>query len=742
MIEPELPPAPRSHPGGRPRPGSESADSPGQPSAPRRARRALPLLAALVATACLIAVVYCSAERYIYYWDYGGFWQVTAQRVALLKESPVRWLLAIGASLDDDYPQLYTVPPTPLLLAVGTSRMAYILSLTLVYQLPFALLMGAIAAGVVRRDARATFWTASFLTLLVPTAWMATLRGYPDAGAAALLALATWAWVRDPRLRDRRTILAIGVALALAPIFRRHFAYSSIAFFAAAGATSLLHAARDARVGTPGAWRRAAGEIARLAAAGLVFAGVMLTVGLPWLRYALSLDRSGLYRSYERVTLDWLRWQATSFGAVIWLLAALGLAIALAAGVCSRRRTVFLTITGGSALAIWAAAIRQVGWQYQLHFAPLVILGLTLLVRSTVEKVAPRAARVGVVAALLGLLAANLAAGLAGLQPPRLAEARWLLAEPSGPLHRSDYDEVMRLVATLRERVAEGDRIYVVDSSHLLNDDLLRKAELAAYGADDQRLDVLVSPHVDSRDYLPLENVLTSTFVVTSDPFQSTQSHLPVPQKVVVAGARAVLGGWRTARDFERLPTTFILGDGTSFSILRRVRHTPWDRALRTLLTMDELVGDGRPRFDWYWLQQPGPSTLEQTKPGAYACRTRLGFSRRPPWAPVLAYIGPLGASARLDLTVRRPDDAPGQARIRVWSANRKGETANLLSAPLPAGRSAGRLSLPLDLPAGARAVVLELSVVPGDPSTDCGALVIDDLSVTPDAEPPPPEDS
>jgi len=42
-----------------------------------------------------------------------------------------------------EYNYFHTIPLIPFILALGNSRLSYVLSVSLVYQLPFALVVGA-----------------------------------------------------------------------------------------------------------------------------------------------------------------------------------------------------------------------------------------------------------------------------------------------------------------------------------------------------------------------------------------------------------------------------------------------------------------------------------------------------------------------------------------------------------------------------------------------------------------------
>jgi hypothetical protein len=58
------------------------------------------------------------------------------------------------------------------------------------------------------------------------------LRGYPDAGAAALVVSAASIYLQDVRLRRWWQPVVIGPCLALALLFQHQFLYDAVVFFA------------------------------------------------------------------------------------------------------------------------------------------------------------------------------------------------------------------------------------------------------------------------------------------------------------------------------------------------------------------------------------------------------------------------------------------------------------------------------------------------------------------------------
>jgi len=140
-------------------------------------------------------------------------------------------------------------------------------------------------------------------------------------------------------------------------------------------------------------------------------------------------------------------------------------------------------------------------------------------------------------------------------------------SETGYPLVRHDTSELRRLLQTLDAERRPGERIYVVASSFVLNDDVLRWA-LPQWGAS-SRLGTLVLPtaQIDSRDGFP-ERFFNAQLVVTAAP---TQFHMPPDvQRTVTLLADGLAHDTTMQRHFERLPFTFQLDSGTTVSLLRQ----------------------------------------------------------------------------------------------------------------------------------------------------------------------------
>lgn len=184
------------------------------------------LLMGLILVTAAIATFYISSEKFFYYWDLANYSNKTSELVESFRSSPHQAIKTFVKSLSDDYSQLPCLLLVPFIFLFGDSRIVYIVSSALVYIVPFSLVMGMLATKIIPVHSRLVFWSTTFLTLLIPPTWISTLRGYPDIGAAVLIGLAVLIYLKDIKLKIWWQAPLIGVLLALAILFRRHFAYN------------------------------------------------------------------------------------------------------------------------------------------------------------------------------------------------------------------------------------------------------------------------------------------------------------------------------------------------------------------------------------------------------------------------------------------------------------------------------------------------------------------------------------
>ena len=566
--------------------------------------------------ACLAADTYVKHENFIYNYDTIIYNSMTSEKAVEFVESPVNALRGVKYSMWDNYNEFFTLPLVPLLLLAGDRRAMYIVGTTAFYLVPFVLAASVVATRLMPSRRGAPYVTL-VVALLTPMVWVATLRGYPDMGAAAIMALAVWVYLGDPRLTRARQSVVIGVLLAGAMLFRRHFAYNAVALVlsVALQSASQAVASREGRGPRPvilELLRRGA----HIALIGVMVVATLALIASPFLRNLLLGNYYAQYRSFKVPVGVAVGWFAAQFGLLTCLLSALGYTLGMATRTVDRTAAGFLCLFGVISFVEWVAVPGQLGWHYAAHFNLPLVLGLSCLVCTVWARLRgiPRLLTLGAIGISL---AWGVVVGLTRLTPYCQAGAPAPEVKPpipalfpaqNGPLVQHDMAEIARLIDYLRARATREDQIYVVTSFHC-SGEIFRRAEQRWYGRDGSRLTWVRTPWANSGGFYPNGPLSRSRFVLVGNPWLDDglgrRAH-----DVVVVVHDAFMNGGLLAEDFERLPVRFQLDWGVTVYVYERVRSTSLEKFARALALMEEEIRP-RPGGQDDWIILPADPKLE-----------------------------------------------------------------------------------------------------------------------------------
>ena len=576
------------------------------------------LLLIVILIILITASQYISREKTIYYWDYANYENRTKTILDYPQGSVKEFFFAVPKetwlSTGEDYSNIPSIPLLPVMLTFGDSRTVFILGMALLYMLPYAFVVGALAVKLIPAKSFAVFWSAVVLILLTPLTWAPTLRGYPDTGSAFLIALAILIYFQDLRLNNWWQPLLIGFCVGLSILFRRHFAYDGIAFFAALCLRTLISFIQNSHKSLNEAFYNLIKEGLRIGLAVIFMVITLILIGWPFVDRAIHTNFKQLYSAWELPVADVIWYYVTSFGWIAWILAFIGYVSGIYFRVLVRPYAIFIFLFGTTSMLLWFFYLKIVGIHYTLHITTVVLLGFFSLIWTMWERF-KGPTKIFALSAIGIYLIYNAIVGLANvdilnntpLQPTRIAHN--LIPEIKGtklselfsanypPLHRRDYGEIIRLVSYLRSIAAPDDPIYVASVTELFSKFHLENAEKKLYNSD-LRLNVLDVPNTTSRDYYPLERLLISNYMVLGIPASGGI-------KVVNVIAEAFTKRWEISKDFVLLPKQFYLYNGHSLTqkvvIYKRINETSLKTALDTLNKMQDYIGV-RPGGQLSWL--------------------------------------------------------------------------------------------------------------------------------------------
>jgi hypothetical protein len=566
-----------------------------------------------------VTSIYVSSEHTFYWWDYAGYNTATVNTANLFRDSPDQAWRGVIESLSKEKNLLISLPLVPFILLFGESRLSYILSVSLIYVLPFRLLLGAISAKLIPVYSRRVFWSTVLLSLLIPMSWIPTLRGYLDTGGCVFVALAILVYLQDVKLKSWWKIPLIGFLLAAAILLRRHFAYSAIAFFGAATLQAFiefivliyrretaLSSSKDKDVAVPFPYRCLFESAVKLGLIAVTSLTILMLVAGDFTRSALTVDYRNLYVAWSLPVNDILTRYADFYGLGTWLLVLIGFSAGILTRILVPAAAIFVSLFGVLSLIEWLLVLRYGYLHYTIHITPIALLGISTFFWTTwlTLKGKVRYFMLGAAGLYLVLNAA------VGLIPLKIDLSRLFMAN-FPPLVRSDYDEVVKLVEFLRKLAPNEEPIYIVGASNNFNANILRQANRKLNPPEGWwKLNTIGRPQIDSRDTYPLPELLQSQYAVVAVPFQQV---LPTDEQVLRSHEQDVVKvvydaftqNWEIARDFQLLPEQFKLENGVTLSVYRRMRPTDTATAVRTLDAMQRQIVD-RPgtQLDWISLHQ------------------------------------------------------------------------------------------------------------------------------------------
>ena len=522
----------------------------------------------VAAVACALvafAAWFVLHERWIYFWDWSGYWRSTIDLAHHLRDD---WSGALGKVVHslrtDDYDLLPVLPLAPTTLLFGESRLAYVLAIVVLYGLPAAASIALFARRAFLRPlgaAPAATAVAAATVLVMPRLWLPTLVGLPDVVGCILVPFVWWA-LRGPVAQlSRRQVAGIGGALALLVILRRWYAYWAAAFVIALA----LEAAWTAR-GRP-ALRAAALRIAAIGAVALLV--LLLATGSHGLAM-LRTDYRSLYAAYR--STDPLRTAASrllrDFGPTWLALAAAGLCLTLRSP--RTRAMARLLLVQSVVIVVLFTRTQNFNAQHYYLLIPQIAALAGVAAGALAGLRAPLLRRTACALLALVLVGDFAAVFVPGVRERLGPVALAFSAVTYPPQVREDLAELARLLRALDERSrANDDKIYVLSSSVVLNEGIVGDAHLADPSLPEFGDRILPTSHVDQRDGFPWA-LAQARYVVLAEP---VGYHLdPADQRVIGVPAHAMLTGSTIGRAFARLPGEFLLDAGTHVSIYERTR--------------------------------------------------------------------------------------------------------------------------------------------------------------------------
>lgn len=512
-------------------------------------------------------------EKYIYFWDYSHYWYKYQNVGTLLNSAPAKAFVALYQSIrHDDYNLLPIFFLTPYNFFLGPDRMSYILAISGLYLFPASVLLVFLTEKFLllsqQKKTLATAFIPLFTLTLFPQVWPPIFLGYPDIAGVIVIYVIFFIWVGSP-LEDKKvsTLIGIGVLLALLVMLRRWYAYWTVSFFIGVAAErSLSLLAKN-----PLKKKAFILSVKNFCIIGISASIFFFAVATPVAIRMLTTNYADLYSAYKTSTSITQLFLATIgyfgiFSSALFI-------VAMGHGLVQKKTRHFYLLLLLQLALIGALFTRTQDFNPHHYYLliPTIAFTITVFAVNLFAKLKTLVARASFLLAFILVFALQFSiVFLPGVSSSFAFASLLFSAGRYYPLVRNDIGEIQKMLDVLRDSFKnEEDKAYVLSSSLVFNDDILKNACIDSHRPDVLCGKILNSSHVDKRDGFPI-NFLSAGYVVLGTPVQYHLS--PADQRVIGILADDFIHSKGIALSYERLPREFILDDGVKVSIYKKVK--------------------------------------------------------------------------------------------------------------------------------------------------------------------------
>ncbi len=510
--------------------------------------------------AIALTVHYMSLEENVYYWDYNGYWRPWQDFSSGFASRPFHSFLDIRHSVrHNDYNILPIAITAIFSILPVNSRLAYILSIVIVYLIPSVIMFSVLCRRFGDYQSLTDKVMALTLAVTFSAFWAPTLRGYPDiCGLLFVIGSVLYCINFDMGAQRRvKKALMLGFLLWAPFLMRRWYAYTVVTLYISLPVLNYLFFAK----GNYGR-KRIINIVTNFFIAGVFSCVLALVFQLPLLQRIISTNYAYIYSAYQAPFNSSVHSLLIFNGIYLLPFVVLGIVVSCLPG---RKSSLIFTLFCAFNLLFSFFLFTRTqtpGIQHAIPFTLWVLLiagqGLLWLMAKLKNNIAQWIMIVVIAAGSLIILFHT----LFDFKVPNLITNS--MPNQAQPLRVENYPEYLALDHDIERLTAEGDKVTVLSSNEVLNDDMLNTIS-------DLRLEnrITYTSQVDLRDGINLKALNSKYFIVT-DP---VQIHLRADgQRVIIVPTEALLKHQNIGQAFKLLNREYKLNDKVSARIYERTR--------------------------------------------------------------------------------------------------------------------------------------------------------------------------
>jgi hypothetical protein len=533
-----------------------------------RVRRFLPFLALLLGIN-LFVISYLGQERYIYFWDYSGYWIMYQDFGDLLKQDPFQALIKLITTIrQDDYNLLPVLPLMPFHFFFGDGRLPYILAIANLYLLPSVLLFFLLFKTTFSLSpGKPSFlpYLSSFILSLLPQLWIPALRGLPDGVGVLIIMMILLLYFRRPiEEQTLFNLVPVSLLLVLLILMRRWYAFWVVSFFITLFFDGVIFKWPVYRF----EFRKYVPVLRNGLGMGILSVLLFFLIATPVAeRMALTdyADIYSAYRDYDSLLVP-VKMIYDYFGFIPFFLFLAGSLLSMV-NKETRRHALFLFLQMTFTFCLFSRT-QNYSYQHVYLLIPTIAIFISLFAIRILDSRAV-VYRMLFLVPFVFVYSVNFSCVFI---PKAYAYFERFVSPVSGIRHfppvRGDITAIHDVLTTLDRLIqSKNDLVYVLSSSMILNEDILMTASRMNHMTVHHQM--LPVSHVDKRDGFP-RHFFDAKYVVLGEPIQY---HLrPSDQRVIGILGDQILHQEKIGSSYERLPYAFSLDNNVRVSIYERKR--------------------------------------------------------------------------------------------------------------------------------------------------------------------------
>lgn len=483
-------------------------------------RRVLILVSCLIPLIItnLIAINYVNTEQTIHYWDTSAYWRNSIDLLNTFNENKFDALKTVVDSMHTDYNLLPVLPVIPFLAIFGTSRLSFVLIILNLYILPFAIVMTKTIQIAFRgKYHHLKYWVYPLIFsifLLSPALLIPVFNGRPDAICILILSLIFYL-IAKTRMQYISNYFTLGLLTFLLIIFRRYFCFLAIGLYLAIFIVKTIISIHQYGL-NKNSFLKIIKLSLKLFASGILILALMLIFSRSLLARYLTNNYSDAYSAYMmgdflRQVILFIRY----YGLIFLIMVIAGIIISY----IKYHKTPVGELTSiglisSTIVFLLFAKVQTLGDQHMYMFVPFFTFCIAVLVvyLHNLKKYCFLAILPIIIIIFISIYS------FTGTRANSCSAFCYFIgiSETVRPTVRHDMEKLNELTNYLENNMQPKDYVYVLSSSNIFNDDILKNLSLPSYPS----FNISGVMHVDKRDGFPYY-FFDASYIIVADPIQT-----------------------------------------------------------------------------------------------------------------------------------------------------------------------------------------------------------------------------